>query len=532
MDEYAAEVRTDIDAALTAVSDKTAELTEEMEQLTENVRERLEEIRDVTTDKRGSEVRYTDGTGIAVVYLTGPAEAAEEPVVAASKAYADKLAPYDRIVRTQTEFESLIASPDWLGAESVAFKGTFVKSGDGIKVSAGVRTIVGLDGAVIKIQNHTNANYQGGFGYGALPGKGASVRGLTVEIESAAHKVNAFYRCRNLENCRAVLRQTGGGSAGYGECADIHACTAETAEGTGFNTAGFQNCKRLRMCEALITGETCDGYRDSEDLTSCVCDIAADNTANGFNRCKNVSRCGSVAQGRNTDAYRDCETVENSRAYATGKCAPFAESDPESDASCYARGYRDCKDLRGCYGYAHSKVAPDGELVNFRNGTAYGFASCENVRDCTAECEADTQYGVNTEFGGTNAGYGYWTCTAVHGCRARVQSRIGRENMPGLKHPIANYGCGFYHCDEMINCQTEVKVLTPDFNPPEESHLPHRIQATGYDGGILRLCDAVVISDKPAGSGNSDNITVATGVPTDEASFCRGIAEIRNGADA
>ena len=55
----------------------------------------------------------------------------------ATKSYADSIPAYDKIIRTQTEFEELIADPDWLDAESVALVGQFtysVANNSGIKV--------------------------------------------------------------------------------------------------------------------------------------------------------------------------------------------------------------------------------------------------------------------------------------------------------------------------------------------------------------------------------------------------------------
>lgn len=532
VDAYAAEVRADIDAALAAVSDKTAELTEGMARLTENVRGRLEEIQDVTTDKRGSDVRYADGSGIPVVYLTEPPSATEAPAVAASKTYVDKHSSYDVIIRTQEEFEALLASPDWLGVKSAAFKGTFVKNGDGITVPAGVRTIAGLDGAVICVNDYAGEPLQGAFGYAAPASVGTSVRDLTVKVNGAPHKLNVFRYCRDLRNCRAILCRAAGGSAGYGECEGLYGCTAETEENEGYNAVGFQNCRVLERCKVRIAGEACDGYRDSEELYACESRITSNNTANGFNRCKKVRRCVSEAKGRNAAAYRECTHVENSLAAAEAAGVPYSGAAYETDPSCYAWGYRACTDVYGCRSEAHTTVAPDGARTNFRNGTAGGFDGCEDVEECVAVSRAETQYGAMTEYGGSNKSYGYSGCNRVRSSRADVVSRVERKTMPELNNCAHNYAYGFYNCEGLWNTRADVTAVTPDFTQARQTDAGHSVTAYGYYRCTdVRLSDATVVSDKPAGSGNAKRIFAAAGVPTEAEALCRGTAAVLNGVN-
>jgi hypothetical protein len=110
------------------------------------------------------------------------------PSAAVAKSYVDGLStPYSKVIRTQAEFNELIASPTWLGATSVALVGLFTLStanNSGIKIPATVKQIHGFNGAKITITNfkYNSDTAKGGLWYDTLPTTlDYSIRDLEVD---------------------------------------------------------------------------------------------------------------------------------------------------------------------------------------------------------------------------------------------------------------------------------------------------------------------------------------------------------------
>ena len=81
---------------------------------------------------------------------------------------------YDQVIRTQTDFETLIASPTWLGAESVALVGQFIydePDNKGIMIPQTVKQIHGFNSAKITITNfkYGSSTAKGGLWYDTAP---------------------------------------------------------------------------------------------------------------------------------------------------------------------------------------------------------------------------------------------------------------------------------------------------------------------------------------------------------------------------
>ena len=95
--------------------------------------------------------------------------------------------PYDLVVRTQAQFEEMIASATWLDATSVALVGQFTygaANNSGIKVPSSVKQIHGFNGAKITITNfvYNGTTAKGGLWYDTRPTTlDYSIRDLEVD---------------------------------------------------------------------------------------------------------------------------------------------------------------------------------------------------------------------------------------------------------------------------------------------------------------------------------------------------------------
>ena len=178
---------------------------------------------------------------------------------------------YDRVIRTQAEFETLIASENWLGAKSVAFVGQFTLStqnNSGIKVPSTVKQIHGFNSAKITVTN---------FVYNATTAP-AILRYETLPSTND-------YSISHLEiSCNSVI------------------------------TKGFANFVNLICCTLNSEGWSCDGFYNCVNLVNCLSDANATGGARGFVYCSNIINCESKAfatEGGNAFAFDHCSNITN-----------------------------------------------------------------------------------------------------------------------------------------------------------------------------------------------------------------------------
>lgn len=258
----------------------------------------------------------------------------------------DGLSPYDIAVRTQAEFDALIASPTWLDAVSVAFIG----DGGSLKYSAqgaiiippNVKEICGLKSAVISVRSISNANSYIAFGYGStVTDKSRSIRDLiletsgsgdtrgfgyccnlsncSVKMEGGYGDNYGFYNCNNTVNCRADLNITQGhsGNAGFCGCNYISNSEAHTYSpgGSGASCYGFYNCNYL----SNVYGSGIVGGSENGGSSYYV-------SANGFKSCKYISNATGIGKWgtSNTYGYYDCSYISNATGSAISSSSPTA----------------------------------------------------------------------------------------------------------------------------------------------------------------------------------------------------------------
>ena len=222
------------------------------------------------------------------------------PSAAVAKSYVDGLStPYSKVIRNQTEFEALIASATWLGAESVALVGQFTLStanNSGIKIPVTVKQIHGFNSAKITITNfvYNSSTAKGGLWYYTLPTTNDySIRDLEVDCTGAGN-ASGFVDCTNLTNCTGT--GTGAG-AGYGflSCTNLTNCTG-TGTGTGSAGCGFGECTNLTNCTGTGTGAPGYGFSYINYASNCSAGVSSTNMWGGTNTNIDLDTCCRTPQ--------------------------------------------------------------------------------------------------------------------------------------------------------------------------------------------------------------------------------------------
>ena len=187
--------------------------------------------------------------------------------------------PYDQVIRTQAEFDTMIESPTWLDAQSVALVGEFTATAS-IVIPATVKQIHGFNGAKITVTASGGTVY--GLSYAVRPDldKGYEIRNLEVVCtgEGASYSYG-FSNCSNLTNC------TGTGTAGFGygygfsNCTNLTNCTGTGTGGSDGSGYGFSNCTNLTNCTGTGTGIYGYGFSNCSYCNGCKSGITPSTTS-------------------------------------------------------------------------------------------------------------------------------------------------------------------------------------------------------------------------------------------------------------
>lgn len=231
--------------------------------------------------------------------------------------------PYDKVIRTQSEFNALVESSTWLGAVSVAFVGEFTRNA-GILIPATVKQIHGFNGAKITITSNAAAS----FGYQAyLTGAGYEIISLAVS---------------------AISTGSSNSGVGFANCANLINCTGKGTCGPGGSSTGFSNCTNLTNCTGI-------GERG----------LAVDGTNTGFNLCTNLNNCtGNGYYGAYARGFSNCTNLTNCRGAATDAGISFGFGDCMGLSSCngtgagtnYGYGYHTIHRASSCTGAGSSGI--------------------------------------------------------------------------------------------------------------------------------------------------------------------------------
>lgn len=283
----------------------------------------------------------------------------------------ESICTYDQIIRTQEAFNTLISSPNWLGAHSVAFIGDggtfkFTKTGSGIVIPPTVFQIDGFNNAIVEITAMTGG---GVFSYASKPiGRAYQINNMTAIFQSSsATQCNSFIRCINLTNCTGIGSSSAAHCNNFSTCDNLMNCvsTGTRTAGTGYGV-GFYNCTNLTNCTG--TGIATNG--------------------NGFDTCTNLINCTGEGRGNSVEAltFTKCTNLINCTGTAIGTAG-----------NTVARTFSSCTGLVNCIG------------TGTGTGTGYGqgFYNCVQLTNCT---------GTGLALG-TGLGISFSSCSYINGCK-------------------------------------------------------------------------------------------------------------------
>ena len=270
--------------------------------------------------------RYLDKANISTVMPLSSAAASNEKVLSEKVVY-DEFAKisrivYDKIIRTQAEFDALIADPTWFGATSVAFVGQFtysVPNNSGIKIPATVKQIHGFNSAKITVTNfvYNSTTAKGGLWYDTAPTTpDYSIRDL--EVDCTGDTGFGFSDCTNLTNCTGIGIGTWG--FGFSDCTNLTNCIG-TGTGTGIFGTGFSDCTNLTNCigTGTGTGTGTNGYGFSQctNLTNCT-GKGTGTDGCGFSQCTNLTNCTGTGTGNRGYGFWTSTNLTNCTGKGTG----------------------------------------------------------------------------------------------------------------------------------------------------------------------------------------------------------------------
>ena len=230
---------------------------------------------------------------------------------------------FDKIIKTQAQFETLIASSTWLDAVSVCFVGDggtlkFTRSdGLGVKIPQTVKQIQGVNNAIIEVTNfaYNSITSKGGLWYATLPTTvDYSINDLTVNCNSTTEYGYGFYGCTQLTNCMGNAPDSGYGFYG---CTQLTNCTG-TSTGSGVGH-GFFECTQLTNCMGIGTStgsDSCDGFYGCTQLTNCMgTSSSVSGRGRGIHYCTQLTNCMGIGTGGIDGwGFYDCHYMSNCKA--------------------------------------------------------------------------------------------------------------------------------------------------------------------------------------------------------------------------
>ena len=374
------------------------------------------------------------------------------PTDAANKEYVDSLSVFDVVIRTQAEFQALIASPTWLGAVSVCFVGDggtlkFTRSdGQGIKIPQTVKQIQGMNEAIIEVTNFSGNSTinKAALWYEKLPGADDYwIRDLVVNcIGTSAGFGYSYCNCTQLINCTGTS-SAGSESCGFCDCTKLTNCTGSGAS-NGDVACGFDGCTHLTNCIGSATSTSSDGsaygFCNCTQLTNCTGRSTGATYCDGFGYCTCLANCIGTAStdgyGSDTDAcgFRSCTQLTNCAGTGT------------SSSSSRGYGFHSCKYLNGC-----KQGTTASTTALYSNCTFVGLTG-ENQLVFTGKTAAVSAWAANTTY--SAQGYGFRAAVACAGVTASHRPDVAfgaADSVGGNFAPIADsYAGGVY-----IYCKTK-----------------------------------------------------------------------------
>jgi hypothetical protein len=215
--------------------------------------------------------------------------------------------------------------------------------------TAGTKVVIGEPKSVLVFSSSIT-----GLQYTSLPSTDDYyITGVTISLSyTSTMSASAFYLCRNVTNCKAVVSVT------------------STATGIGFN-----------ICTNLI---------------NCTSTSTAVSGANGFISCTNLINCTSTASSSANGygrAFQSCSNLTNCVGTGSATGSPYA-----------GYGFSDCNDIVNCTGTGSSTGT---------GGGGYGFQGCSCVTGCIGTGTGlSSGYGFSSSLGISKCRKGD-TCTTA-----------------------------------------------------------------------------------------------------------------------
>ena len=239
---------------------------------------------------------------------------------------------FDVVIRTQEEFETLIASSTWLGAKSVCFVGDggtlkFTRNdGYGITIPNTVFNINGVNNAIINVVDvvGTDDNFNlYAFGYDMVDDSMFDMRlldgivpyhidGISIVCNSVSGHINGFFTCANMTNCNCTVVSAGYACC-YDKCMSVCRCNAMVQASNNKQADAFYECVTITDCFAVATsnGESY-GMRYCSFVDNCIAVAVSSNSVGyGVYGCDMILNCYVCGQGTTGYGLFACARVNN-----------------------------------------------------------------------------------------------------------------------------------------------------------------------------------------------------------------------------
>lgn len=369
---------------------------------------------------------------------------------------------YDVVIKTQEQFDELIASTTWLDAKSVALIGSFTCA-KSLIVPANVVQIDGFNNCTIDY-TLTGSSTTSYLIKGTNMSSNSSISNIMVKCWTTRDSYG-FYECKNLTNCVANNGSSSQTGYGFGNCTNLINCVTKIqtkGPGTYSRMTGFDNCTNLINCTAdkyssARAGSSSLGFNNCTNLTNCIANNANGGGTNaGFIYCSNLNNCivSASFDGNDyfsfhtctnlTDCTSKCDAVVITSFYNCNLLVNCSANDTATHGNCY--NFQKCNDLTNC---SANNKSTNTSSSNF----CYGFSDCTNLTNCATT---------------NNKGTGFRNCNLLMNCTANNSEGNGFNSCEKLTNCIANNASissfGFHSCTNLTHCTANNTETSQNFS--------------------------------------------------------------------
>jgi len=335
----------------------------------------------------------------------------------------DSLSLYDLVIDSNAKFLAWQTAGTW--ERVLVKKGTWTLAAGGVDLDArGTKVIDGETGANLVF---TSAE-KGLFYAAAQTTPDYHIRGITITCASSTVNTSAFFKCGNIEKCKATITATGAFTAhAFSGCMSVSGSIG-IASSTGATGAAFYQSDNLSDCNGTGSGQTAgNGFQECDLVSDCIgsgTGLAANGIGRGFLTCCFVSNCQGLGFGVGAGVaagFSGCDNVST--------CAGSGST----SGTGIAYGFSGNTKITGCTGTAINTGAGTGSCI--------GFFSCLQVSSCYAAPSSPNAVNI----------YGYLSCLEITSSKALITGVDANINV-----------IGFNTCDDISGCLSEIACTTTD----------------------------------------------------------------------